>query len=244
MKVAAVQFAPVFKATERNLRTAAELVGQAVEAGAQLIVLPELCLTGYSFLSKAEAMPFAEDLSAASRPRSLEVFGGLAKSLGVAIAWGTVEKDPHTGHLYNSQVLVTGQNHWVCRKLNRWANDLTWAKPGTDNPPVGNFMGKKIGLLICADVRDKSDDIAELYEPGDADIVAFSSNWGDGGFPSGRWVQFAEQNKCTLVVSNRYGKEENNNFGEGGICVITPEGDVLCEGLRWNQPCIVYADVP
>lgn len=241
MKVAAVQFAPILKEPERNLRTAAELVIQAAREGAELVVLPELCTTGYSFMSRSEAEPFAEDLDGDSR--SMKIFSSLALRYNVAIAWGVMEKGPE--HLHNSQVLVLPNGkHWVCRKLNRWANDMLWAESGDQSPPIAEFRGKTIGLLICRDVRDKSADVKEFYEPGDADIVAFSSNFGDGGFPSVSWHEFATENKTWLVVSNRYGREQNNDFGEGGICVISPKGEVFCDGLKWNAPCIVYADVP
>jgi predicted amidohydrolase len=127
-------------------------------------------------------------------------------------------------------------------KVNRFANDFLWAEKGTKSPPVVDFQGRKVGLLICRDVRDKAPEWEEFYEPGDADIVAFSSNWGGGGFPATSWVTFAESNRTWLVVANRYGKEANNDFGEGGVCVVSPKGKIFCEGIKWGKPCIVYAD--
>jgi predicted amidohydrolase len=255
MKVATVQFAPVWKDAPRNIATMVMFVKAARNRGAQLVVLPELCTSGYSFLSGAEVRPFAEILTKDSgiskhmigevRPNSVAKMQGLSGELGVAIAWGLVEEDPGTGDLYNSQMLVLPTGEWTSyRKLNLWGNDLIWAKEGKASPPILKFAGKNIGLLVCADIRDKSDDIENFYEPGDADIVAYSANWGDGGFPATKWVKFAKQNQCFLVVSNRYGKETNNNFGEGGICVIEPCGKVHCEGLQWSESCIVYAEVP
>ena len=248
MKLAAVQFAPKFKAVEENLETAVRLVTQAAAAGAKLIVLPELCTSGYSFMSGADAEPFAEVVSdhlRAGSPRSMRTFGDLARKLDVAIVWGVPEKEFSTGDLYNSQVLILpSQKFWVNRKLNAFGNDYLWAKEGQTSPPIGEWMGKKIGLLICADIRGKSDKIEDFYEPGDADIIAFSANWGDGGFPAGKWVRSAKENACILIVSNRYGQETCNNFGEGGICIIEPSGKVHCEGLLWNEPCVVYFDAP
>lgn len=239
MKVAAIQFAPKLKEVGANLRTAVAMTADAAREGAKLIVLPELVTTGYSFMSEIEAMPFAEDLEDS---KTLRVFQALSRKFGVAVVLGLMTKD--ADHLHNSQVLLTPDaDPVVYHKVNQFGNDFLWATPGTSNPPIGTFEGMKVGLLICADVRDKSDDIDTFYEPGDADVVAFSANWGDGGFPAGRWVKFAKQNRCHLIVSNRYGREENNNFGEGGICVISPAGKVSCQGLHWSQPCIVFGDV-
>lgn len=248
MRVAAVQFAPRFKDVPGNLQTAEYLVREAAKGGAQLIVLPELCTTGYSFQSVEEALPHAEiiqdHLKAGGTP-SMDWLGKLSNDLDVAIVWGLVEKDYGTGDLYNAQVMMLPGHGFISyRKVNRWGNDFIWAKEGTASPPVTTFMGKKVGLLICRDVRDKASGWTDFYEPGDADIVCFSGNWGDGGFPAVNWMNFARENETYFVVGNRYGQERNNNFGEGGVCVIEPGGTVHCEGLKWNEPCIVYAEVP
>lgn len=252
MKIAAVQFAPEFKAIQKNLEDVVRLITQAAVGGAELIVLPELCTTGYSFMGSEEAAPFGEFLSLPPgavlpliwRPESLKVIRELCKNLNVAVAWGVLENEYGTGKLYNSQVLMLPSGESASyRKVNRWGNDFLWAEAGNANPPVLEFKGYKVGLLICRDIRDKSAKIDDFYEPGDADIVLLSSNFGDGGFPATSWMRFVAENKMWLVVSNRYGQEANNDFGEGGVCVISPEGKVSCEGLLWSQPCIVYADV-
>ena len=216
---------------------------EASRAGAELIVLPELSTTGYSFMSEAEARPFSEPLLAEKGPSpSLNHMTHISKITGSAIAWGFVEDAQ--GKLFNSQCLVTPSGDYATyRKRNRWANDFLWAAKGDVSPTIVNWRGRSIGLLICRDIRDKSDVSDDIYEVGDADIVAFSANFGNGGFPPVSWVEFAENNKTALVVSNRYGQEEQNNFGGGGICIIRPNGKVECEGLKWNEPCVVLAEV-
>jgi len=242
MKVAAVQFSPVFKDVAGNLRAAALMVMGAAEAGARIVVLPELCTTGFSFMSVEEAKPFAEVIEEGSR--SMQVMGALARKYNTAIAWGLVEQDPGTGNLYNAQAMIFPDGRFISyRKINLWGNDFLWAYEGTGNPPIVEYEGKKVGLLICRDVRDKAPAWKDFYEAGDADIVCFSSNWGDGGFPSVNWVEFARDNHAWLIVANRYGQESNNNFGEGGVCVIEPSTKVHCEGLVWSKPCVVLADI-
>ena len=241
MLTAAIQFAPVFREPEGNLRVAAEMVTRAASEGAKLVVLPEMCTTGYSFMSRAAAEPFAEVFESG---RSFQVFHELAIKLDVGVAWGFMRREPGTGQLFNSQGLVLPNGRFAFYdKINHWGQDHIWAAEGTGSPPILNYLGSKVGLLICRDVRDKAPAWDEFYEPGDADVVVFSTNWGDGGFPSVKWVTFARQNKCWLVVGNRYGREANNNFGEGGPCVISPEGEVHCEGLVWSQPCTVFAEL-
>lgn len=238
MKVAVLQYAPEFK-SPKNVLTLLCMVDEAVAEGAGLIVAPELCLTGYSFMSRQEA----ENFGLPVKNVVAEHLAKRAAKYSVAIVWGFLEKSVE--NLYNSQAIVLPDGDIrVYRKQNLWGNDFLWATPGDENPPIVDFGGVKVGLLICRDIRDKTESASSIYEPGDADIVAFSANFGDGGFPAVSWMDFAKSNKTYLAVSNRYGREANNNFGEGGICVISPDGQVQCDGLVWNKPCMVLADVP
>lgn len=255
LKTAAVQFAPKFGEKKANLLRLGALVHEAAEHNAQLIVLPELATTGYSFMSAKEAAPYSEVLTDFSEGTSMGMMSSFARQYGCFIAWGLVERDVGARMLYNTQVLVGPEGQYEhYRKINRWGNDFLWSAEGRANPSIlrGEFVDpltkdrvtKKLGLLICRDVRDKKDDSwKSFYEKGDADIICFSANWGDGGFPAVSWMDFVKDNQATLIVSNRYGKELPNNFGEGGVCIIEPNGKVHCEGLRWNEDCIVYAEI-
>lgn len=256
VRVAAIQFKPVFGQKEENLQKLIPLVIEAANGGAKIVVLPELCAVGYSFMSKESAAEVAEAIAPVdghSGP-TVEVMFGLAKNLNVAVAFGLVERDPGTDDLYNAQVLVTPKGQWTSyRKVNSFGQDWIWATPGRSNPPVmklafenvsGGLEHRKVGLLICRDVRDKKDDGWDtFYEKGDADVVCFSANWGKGGFPATAWMDFVEGNHCALIVANRYGTEANNDFGGGGVCVIQDDLAVQCEGLVWSEDCIVYGDV-
>lgn len=250
VRVAAVQFRPDFAQKSSNLRKLAQLVLTAAKGGAQLVVLPELAACGYSFMSKSAAATVAEDIRDGE---SVRLMTKLAQRLNVAIAWGLVERDAGTGDLHNAQALVTPSGKMISyRKVNPFGQDFIWATPGRENPPVMNiaFRGpqgsetRKVGLLICRDVRDKKDDAWNaFYEKGDADVVCFSAAWGRGGFPATAWMDFVKNNGCTLVVANRYGVEANNDFGDGGICIIGKDASVQCEGLVWGADCIVFGDV-
>lgn len=261
MKVALVQFHPDFvvplyrqdgdalTAKKNNLERLFKFITDAAKEGAKLVVLPELCTTGYSFMSAAEAAPHAEPLE--DTAPTFRMMRALAKKHRIHIVWGFIRHEPKTGQLFNSQALVTPGGRVVSYdKINFFGNDWLWSEEGRANPPIlscnfGDDGSRKVGLLICRDVRDKKDSKwSDFYESGDADLVCLSANWGDGGFPATTWVDFVRDNKTTLLVSNRWGKEVPNDFGEGGVCAITADPfKVHCEGLVWNQDCIVYAEI-
>jgi hypothetical protein len=120
--------------------------------------------------------------------------------------------------------------------------------PGRANPPIRTITvggeTKKVGLLICRDVRDKKDSKwSGFYEPGDADVVCLSSGFGRGGFPATAWMNFVADNKTALCVSNRYGLDTPADFGPGGVAVIRKDGSVQCDGLIWDEDCVVFGVV-
>lgn len=247
MLVAAIQFAPALRSNKSNIARMSRLGVQAAEKGAKLIVFPELSTCGYSFLSAEEISPYVETLRDFTPGTSFYTMQALAKQYKVAVVWGLAVKDPETGKLHNAQIYLDPHGHMeFYYKINPWANDYLWSSPGRSNPPVVScdVTGLRVGLLICRDVRDKkNDDWNNFYSAGDADVIAFSTNWGDGGFPSTTWMEFVEEHKIPMVISNRYGREDNNNFGEGGSCIITPPAKVQCTGLLWNQDCIILGEV-
>ena len=66
---------------------------------------------------------------------------------------------------------------------------------------------------------------------------------GASGSGLGLTERFVKENNTVLAVANRYGEEVPNDFGHGGICIIQKDGTVNCEGLVWDQDCIVLAEV-
>lgn len=108
MKVATIQFAPVYGNKRLNLSKMRALATKAAQAGAKLIVLPELSTSGYSMMSTEAAKEMADYLGEMTdlTTSSLSVMAGVVKQFGCAIVWGCIEADPGTGKVYNSQVFL------------------------------------------------------------------------------------------------------------------------------------------
>ena len=251
MKIAVVQFQPKANTVEENLKSLRQLVIRAARMGAKVIVCPELSLSTYSLSSREEALRHAEDLSdfspSAHSPSSLSNFYRIAAEFDTHIIWGLVERSV-TGTLFNSQVLMCPDGTFESySKINLFSADWLWATSGKSSPPVRTILVDdqtyKVGLLICRDVRDKSDQLDSFYEPGDADLICLSAGWGKGAFPATAWMNFVKENNVTLAISNRYGVEVPNDFGHGGSCIIDPQGVVTHQGLLWGQDCIVYSEI-
>jgi len=251
MRLATIQMAPKWKDYRSNLETILKMAVEAATQGAKIIVFPELATSGYSFMSYQEALPFAETLQEPGKGVSsptLVMLRQVARRYQVHIACGLVEKG-ETDQIYNSQVLVCPDGSWESyRKISRWGSDWLWCSAGESNPPVRKItiddQSLRVGLLVCRDIRNRGEESdAHFYEKGDADLILLSSNWGAGGFPAVRWMEFVRDLKIPLLISNRYGKEENNDFGHGGVALIKEDLTVQCRGLEWSKDCIVYVDL-
>ena len=99
-KGAAIQYDCHFMDKEKNLADLTNLVRQAAEQGAKLIVLPEMCATGYYFDSMEQAAEMAEPIANGQTVRLLE---NLAKELDCYLLEGFPESNEEK--YYNSAVL-------------------------------------------------------------------------------------------------------------------------------------------
>jgi predicted amidohydrolase len=235
-----------------NFRRIDPLLCQVMETGSQFVVFPELFLTGYSFLKWEEAARVAEIFDG-STFKAMRAFAIRAKAY---VTWGYPEADG-TGRLYNSCTMVSPDGEIVTkyRKINLWGNDYFWATSGEEAAPIVQTEFGLTSVIICRDLRDKiPSNIPRLaaesgkrhYEGRRVDIVAASTDWGKGGFPSTTWIDFATNNRCVLVVANRWGDEHGSysfvqDFGQGGIAVIEPGKKVHINGIQFSSDCVVTA---
>ena len=239
--VAAIQFRPDILDVERNLRIAQQMVFEAGGKGASLIVLPELCISGYVLESKHEASLCAQTKDG----YQTESFIPLAKRFNAHIVFGYVELSE--GKLYNSAAIIGPQGLVAnCRKHNRWGSDNIWASASEDLHPVVITRAGRTGVLICRDVMNNYRDTYKFYKPnsrfyknGSVDTIALLSNWGsDYGYPDSTWVELAEETGANVVVSNRIGKERDLKF-KGGSAVIDKNGKIWTNGSSFTEPAIV-----
>ncbi len=229
-----------------NLRRIAPLGDQAARLGADLIVFPELCLTGYSFLGRQEAALVAEPAAGTT----FKAFRQLATRAECYVAYGFVEDSGVA--LHNSAAVISPRGDMVIlsRKCHLAGNDFLWATASAEPPPIVETDLGKMSAVVCRDLKDDPPGGGEggLFGGRPVDVVAGLTNWGKGMFPSSRWVEFATGNRCHLVVANRWGTESNvserhgeyvSEFGQGGSAIILPDGGVKIGGLRFNEDCVV-----
>ncbi len=194
IKVAAVQFNAGHGNVEGNRSRMLELLAEAAEQGARLIVFPEMASSGYVWDSREEIAPFAEPVPGPTT----DVFHAAAKRYGCYAVVGLPERDAITGAYYNSAVLIGPEGIvGTYRKTHLFAADPRWAREGTEEIPVFETSIGRIAMLICMD--------AMYFEPARiaalkrADIIAFPTNWVGGGNnpPAGHGACGPRKMACT-----------------------------------------------
>src|SRR4029079_14038480 len=236
MRVAVAQLEPKLAEKERNLDACLGRLEEAAAQGAQLTVFPECAIPGYMFDSAEEALPYAEEIPGPAT----EAFERECRRLGVHAITGMLERDGDT--LYNAAILVGPEGligsyrktHLPFLGVDRLVT------PGDELKVFDTALGK-IGLIICYDLRFP--EVTRTLALAGADIVALPTN-----FPTAARLQCeiiaparAAENRISLLVANRVGKERWGEFC-GRSQIVDPFGNRLAETDVTTETLLV-ADV-
>lgn len=237
--VAAIQFKPQRGSVIENRARLTHLISASAEAGAELVVAPEMCNSGYVFPSAEAVLPYCELRGGPT----FELFSGLARDLGITLAYGWPEVDPGSGKLYNSATVVfpDSREPLYYRKRLLYEADTTWAEPGDTPYPMWITRSGLIATLgICMDLNDER--FIEHLRDSRARICAFPTNWLDQDFKVWNyWAYQLQETRCCLVAANTYGVEDETPFrGESAVL----DGRVLLAFTGMDGDDVVMARIP
>jgi predicted amidohydrolase len=226
---------------ETNLAMSTKAIRSAVEAGAKVIVLPELATSGYVFESPAEAETLAIGLTdpAIERWRA-----ELADSDAVLVA-GFCERGPD-GVLFNSAVVLdAGGVRAVYRKTHLWDEERSAFTPGSEPPPVVDTPHGRIGVLICYDLEFP--EMPRSLALQGADLIAVPTNWPLLERPPGEHapeviaaMAAARASRVFVVCCDRTGEERGVQF-TAGTSIIDHDGWIRAET---SDAGLLVADLP
>jgi predicted amidohydrolase len=220
VKIAAAQIACALGDVDANVRKMREYASRAKEAGANLVVFPEMADTGY-------AMPVIQEHATTWSEGAVPQLCEIAKRLSIAIVSGVSERDGAS--IYNSQVSIdaTGEIVASYRKTHLFSpapiEEHKCFSPGDElvSFAAGNL---RLGLTICYDLR-----FPEVYrtlacEEG-VNVFIISSAW---PFPRVEHMRIlaaarAIENQSYVILSNRVGNDDGVSFC-GSSAIIDPYG--------------------
>lgn len=234
---AAVQVAPrpgplTTEVVKANLDHAVTWVDRCVEAtGAELVVLPETCTTGFTPGVPPEAL--WEVVTDVPGPVT-EPVQEVARRLRVHVCVGTYERGESRGVVHNAAILIgpDGEALGTYRKTHLYAGESVasggWVTPGESVTVIGTPLGR-IGTVICFDgdypelARIQAVQGAEvLLRPSallrSADIWELTTR------------ARAYDNHVFVVAANAVGSDPAGVLYFGNSLIVTPVAEVIARG--------------
>ena len=219
MKVGYIQNAPIFGAKEKNFEGVRSLLNGIK---ADLLVLPELFATGYTFISKEEAKEMAET----NHGQTADFLKELSKMTGATMVGGFIEIDKDK--VYNSLLIISkGEVLDTYRKIHLFNKEKLWFSPGDKPLKVYDINGVKIGAMICFDWMFP--EVCRTLALQGMQVLAHPSNL-VMPYCQSAMVTRCLENRIFAVTANRIGNEQRgeDNFTFTGASQITgSDGKIL-----------------
>jgi predicted amidohydrolase len=237
--VACVQLELVLGDPAGNRVRAQDAIAACVRHGASIIVLPELCSTGYR-LTVEELRAGCENADGPTTRAWAEAIGG-----GDAVVVGGFAERAVSGRPYNAAAVVDRNGcRAVYRKIHLWDRERDLFRTGEAPPPVVDLDGVRIGVQICHDVWYP--EVARRLAVDGADVLAVPTNWPRSDAPGGARTDGARLcevaalvNRVFVAAADRVGVERSLEFA-GASVIAGPAGRPLAGPLD-GRPGTIYA---
>lgn len=219
MEIAVCQTDMVYRDKKYNLITAEDYISQCVQNGADLVLFPEMSMTGYELNPElvAETAQENEVLSTVSR---------YAVRYGTAIGVGYVLFDEG---VYTNRYAIVGKDGSV---LCDYSKIHPFSPAGEDECyTAGDSLefceidGVTVCPFICYDLR-----FPEIFQAASAkaDVIIVAANW--DGVRNNHWKLLLQaralENQCYIFGVNRIGSDKRA-FYVGNSMAIDPEGQII-----------------
>jgi NAD+ synthase (glutamine-hydrolysing) len=247
-KVALAQVNPALGNLEKNIKKHTDYITKAVKKKADLIVFPELSLTGYSL----------KDLNAElainlNTPEALNPLCELSRKIDIIC--GGVEEDDNYG-LFNAAFFISGGRvKFTHRKLYPpdygMFEEIRYFSKGKKINILETQFGK-IGILVCEDLWHISLPLIQALNgakiiitiaasPTRLELNTKSKIIKNYEINSEHHKSYARLLSLYMVFCNRVGYEDGVNFW-GGSEVVDPFGQVTALGKFFDEDLII-ADI-
>jgi len=223
-----------------NLEKIERAVMKAKKHRAELVVFPELSLTGY--VLRDQIYELAEKIPGPST----RVIEGLARKNGIYIVFGMPELSEKTqATLYNTAVLIgpegfIGKYRKMYLPTHSVFEEKRYFRPGYQISALDTKLGK-IGLIICYDIYFP--EVVRLTRLRGAQLIVCIS-----ASPAVRRTFFetltmarAIENTAFLAYVNLVGVEDGLQFW-GGSRLVGPNGKVLAQA-KYDEEDFVVSEV-
>jgi len=243
MKIALAQISPKLGDIDQNFRMHNEYIQKAKKKKVDLLIFPELSLTGYTLKDMVEEV--------ALDPQSDPLFKKLKDfSREISFVVGFVEEKEKGLFLNSAAFFSQGTITHIHRKIYLptygMFEELKFFGEGKNFKTFTTRFGKT-GMLICYDFLHISSSYL-LFVGGSELIIAISAAPGrgfsdDGGYASSRmWELMGEAVsrffQSFVVYCNRVGFEDGKSFA-GGSFIYNPGGQLIAKSPYTDEDFLV-----
>ena len=249
MKIAAAQINPTVGDIAGNVEKILTHIGRARELGAQLVVFPELAITGYPPRDLLERTSFID--------KNIDALNDLAsKAKDISVLVGYVEKNPvaEGKQLYNAAALLEGgELAYVTYKSLLPTYDVfdeaRYFEPAGGTTPL-KIGGQKIALTICEDIwtdelcgprKYAKDPLAEMAKKKFGLIINMAASpWSIGREKVRAELMKAQakQYNVPVVFVNQVGGNDELVF-DGNSMAVDAQGNVLAHAKPFEEDLIL-----
>ena len=237
MRIAALQMQSVSGDVRANLARIERAAVEAAGGGAELLITPELCVTGYGAGDAITALAETANgdqikaLQAISSANSIAIVAGFAERFGADV--------------YNSAAFVDGHaTPAIYRKSHLYGDyERSLFKPETPASCIVELGGLKLGMLICYDV-EFPENVRRLALAGvDAVLVPTALPAGPSGtFIANHMIQTrAFENQIFVAYINHAGADERFTFA-GNSRIAAPDGSLIA-ACSDDAESLIFAEI-
>jgi len=227
-----------------NLDIHLDTIARARRRGADVVVFPELSLTGYMLQDLVDEVALTPTASDPTFRRLLTA------SRGVDLIVGFVERGDRHSCFISAAYLSAGELVHLHRKVYLPTyglfQDGRFFEAGRSFGAFDTRFGR-LGLLICEDFWHVSSPY-QLWLDGAELLVLLSASpgrglRGDGRLQSARWIETISRTYASLFTvyvaqTNRVGFEDGLCYW-GGAAILGPDGETLAQGPDFEEALVV-----
>ena len=233
MKIGYFQYNPFYHDVLQNREY---LGSRLTNHSADILVLPELALSGYLFRTNEEVFSCAETIPGPSS----DFFHSLAKKNNTSYVYGCIEKaEPKASaadnlnynfsSFYNSSVYINPSGDMkIYRKAHLFNREKNHFLPGNAPFFVFDVQGVTVGMLICFD--HMFPEAARTLTLMGAQIICHPSNLVLQGYAQATTRSRSIENHIFWILANRIGTEQSGAVSctyTGGSQITSPDGSIL-----------------
>lgn len=233
MKIALAQMDIVWNKPQDNYNKIDKFIKEAKDKNVELILFPEMCLTGFNM----DIHSFKED-----EKDILSWFSNKAieNNINIGFGYAVLNKNKNKGENKYAVISKEGKQYIDYVKIHPFSmsrEDKYFIKG--ENISLCKINGVTISTFICYDLR-----FPYIFQKAStkAQLITVASNW-----PMERREQFitllkarAIENQCFIVGVNRVGSGDNLNYS-GDSMIINPNGEIIANA--YNKEMLLVADI-